>query len=297
MAKTVIVNKNIYETLKNKNFVFFILCKLVKPHVNNFEIFASVYCYMRHLDNLVDDITNDTYFLGSHLNRQKYLIECMYEGKDVSIKTSDEMMLKIFIEYDISNECILRNSFLEMLDTLYFDLYRRNKILTRYDIDNYSFKMANSFVQFMFHFLKIKIDNPADIIALATTSCQAYMLRDLEEDIHNGLINIDKESILSCGIDISKLESHGVSQWINSQANKLYVQMDLIFTILSYKESFINKLIMLLFIEPRRYVLKRLIKNERCFIKSNKFGIIDYIRIFGSVIHLLLLGGRLQNAR
>jgi hypothetical protein len=281
--------KIINEIIKTKNNIFFIICILIKPFINNFNVFAAAYAYMRWLDDIVDNISNNESTINNFLVHQRKLINNLYNGKNITTQIEQEKLLIDFINYDISIGCQLKEDFLIMLETLFFDLNRRHKICTKFEIEEYSYRMAKSFSSFILHFLNGEnVKEKEEIITLASYGCQAYMLRDLAEDIKNGLINIDKETIDKYGINIKEPHCDQILIWIRKKANHLNCKMKLIDKIIKGKISFRNKLILLLFIEPRRYVVWKIVKKNVNPLEEGFCSKIDCIRIAFNIFRLLV---------
>ena len=284
------------QVIKNKNYIFYLLTLLCRPWIDNFEALSAAYSYMRCLDNIVDDIHNPSDYVRDLLDREVSLIENMYSANKTFTNCERDIILNKFIRYDISIGCKLKKPFFTMLETLYFDLNRRNSICSKNDLNKYSYKMAHSFVSFMIHFLQIKNQNTDELISLATASCQAYMLRDLYEDMENGLINIDRESFQKMNTDLGNLTSHDLRKWSIDKALALFLKMNGMYKLLSMDARLINRFIFLAFMEPRRYALIKIMKDKHRIRKRVKFSFFDYLKIVLTILYRLTYGGRFHNA-
>lgn len=250
------------EIIRDKSWLFYLLFKLVSPTIRDIYYLAAAYSYMRHLDDIVDESGLPPLEIQGILAREKRLILDLYAERQITPRNEYEKLLADFVKYDLECGTPLRDAFLETLDTLFFDVRRVGRLCTCEQLDAYTRRMASSFVRFMLHFLKIPDVAYEELIRVSTAACQAYMLRDLREDLKRGLVNIDIESIRKYGINLDNISGENVQSWIRSRAIHIVSELSLIGKLMKYPFSTRDKIVFLLFIEPRKYVLQRLRKNN-----------------------------------
>lgn len=248
--------------IRKKHIVFYLLFRCFSRTISGCYYLAAIYSYMRYLDDLVDEPTVSADEAMWILEEQREKILCLYDRRHIIPKTDYDVLLLQFVEYDLQNGSSLKNPLLAMLGSLFFDSNRIGRIMSHAELEEYSETMGSSFLSFMFHFLHKAPSNEGQLKAVARAACQAYMLRDLREDLKKGYINVDEESIKLFEIDIRDPESNNFRDWIKERVQQLERQLKAFTRILREEQCFRNRLILLLFLEPRRHVLRRIRGNQ-----------------------------------
>ncbi len=280
----------IRKTLRDKGSTFRFLYILVSPLIKDSAYFTYAYCYMRHLDDTIDDpkLSGTTAF--ELLTDQTQKVIAAYEGKKMHPADEYEAMLFAFIRYDVGNGRVLKEALMKMFDSFYFDVTRINRVVPRAELEEYSQKMGNSFVQFLSHFLHPGGQYSMEVVKIASAACQIYMLRDLEEDLRRGYVNIDCESINEFSIDIKKMKSDNVRYWIQRRVAELESKISQLINaaICENRVSFRERLVLLLFLEPRRYVLTKFRRNGFRPLHQYKLNLLDYLGLVARLAFQIL---------
>ena len=278
----------IRETLRNKNSTFRFLYSLISPLIRDSAYFTYAYCYMRHIDDLIDDPKTSASEAVEILNEQVVKIRMGYDQKEFHPNDEYELMLGELIHYDIKNGSTLKRALFDMIDSLYFDAHRVDRVLSRIELEEYSRSMGESFMKFLSHFLHPETGYSKEVTDIAGAACQIYMLRDLKEDLERGYFNIDSESVEKYSIDFTNIDSDGVRNWIEKRVYELEAKIKLDSALHKNPISFREKLVLLLFLEPRKYVLKKLSRNKFNVIYPYKLGLRDYLELAATLLYQLV---------
>lgn len=288
MDKKSLISQIIY----SKNKVFYLLFKLFSPFLKDGHILTEAYSFVRYVDDTIDDpsISLDDSF--SFLNDYFKKIDAFYlDDPFIPISDYDNLLID-FLTYDKDNHEILKEPFLEILQSIYYDIGRINKLLTKDELFEYSFQMGSSFIKFISHFLGIPKEALNSLNQIACYSCQAYMLKDIKVDLEKGYINISKEDLLLYNIDLDYIQSKELKAWMIDQISFIEKKMLNVDLSCLKSVSFISKIILFLFLSPRLYVLKYLKRNGTNILDKIVFGFLDYPRI---LIYAILFLNKTRN--
>lgn len=272
--------------IKKKNSTFYFLTSLLKPFINDSHYLLASYTYLRYLDDKIDNpstsISEAKFLVATVRNKINHFMT----HNDFIIEANIDLLLKDFLFYAQSHKPTLIVNFLNILDSFEFDIARIGKLISKDELDNYSFQMGGSFINFISHFLEIPEQKIIPISNIASLSCQAYMLKDYFEDIERGYINIPKEDISSFNLDISNVLSDNFSIWVSREIKRLNKNIVFYANIDITELKFTTKLILYLFLVPRIYFIKVIRRNKFVLIKNYKFSLSDYIHMTRMVIRL-----------
>lgn len=217
-----------YKAIKKHSTTYF-LVKFVVPSHTRISL-AFLYSYVRWVDDVIDDINCPRELKMKFINRQSHLLENFYNQADALPGVIEEWYLFHLAQEDQKNNLGLYTPFKEMFETVRFDALRigRPDLLSHKDLDRYitsigewTMKLTNRVV-----FPKIQLTNDL-LYKLGKAAELAHLLRDFEQDLESGYINISCEDVVQFGIDLDNLCSSSLRQWIEAQIQ----QCDSLFSI------------------------------------------------------------------
>jgi len=203
----------------------FLLDYAVSKHIR--EYLNLCYAYLRWVDDIVDNPEITLSEKKSFINRQISLIESYKNNFKREPVVIEEYFLKYFIRFSIENSLdILIDSVFYMVNTISWDVERleRDGLFTQGQLNNYIDIQSESFYKILYYFSS-KNDpskNSHDNLGISNACTRLYMIRDLEEDIDAGFINISREDIASYNIDLKNLkQDKNLSIWVEDQINNI----------------------------------------------------------------------------
>lgn len=172
------------------------------------------YAYLRCVDDVVDNEAEVTASLEL-LASQKELIGAVYAGQVSAEELSGPECYGFpFFAWDRDNGAPLRDHVVAVLDTIDFDIRRRDRVLTSAELDDYMLKIGRPFFRYVAYFASgAKAEVPLNCLDLGSRAyLYADALMDLEEDLAVGLINIPAEVIEEYEVDL-KEPTAGIARW------------------------------------------------------------------------------------
>jgi phytoene/squalene synthetase len=151
--------------------------------------------------------------------------------------------------------------------------------------------MGRSFLVFMYYFLDKKDGISSEVLRVAKAACQAYMLRDIREDLCRGYINIDRESIEKFEISLKDIDGKQFQLWMQYRIDQIESDLNAREAIIAKEKHLRDKLVFLLFIAPRQIALLRIKKNCYRPLRNSKLRFSDYTWIVLNVLTSLFFGG------
>jgi hypothetical protein len=134
-------------------------------------------------------------------------------------------MAAIAIEEDRKNGSRLQSMIMGFLEAITWDVERRNKIVNQLELDRYSLLLGRSYSEGLLYGLKL---NPCEpIFMIPKTICGiaahwSHLLRDLNEDLKLGYINISDDEIKQYSINLNYPQT--LRPWIRA---KCYRTLDM----------------------------------------------------------------------
>ena len=171
------------------------------------------YAYLRFVDDVVDN-GQDAAVSSELMTEQRAFIAAAYDGT----LEQDEVVVPAryglpFFAWDRGKGSPLKALMEAFLDTIEFDIRRRNQVQSASELDDYVLTTGHAFLRCLAYFATGKPEMPDPCLDLGS---RAYLcadaLMDLEEDLAVGLINIPAEVIEEYAIDLGKPEA-GLERW------------------------------------------------------------------------------------
>jgi len=213
--------KEAFYVSKEKNFL---LSKILYSYIlrlRDWEYSFLGFAYLKCLDNVVDKEKNPE-SSRSLLTVQKELINDIYSDrfteKDLQIP---EKLGYYFFCYDKKNGSLLRPFIQTMMQTMEFDIQRRNKVLSKSELDNHAIKIGEATIRYLAYFVSRDLKLPQAFINQASRAyVNADSLIDLKEDLKVGIINIPGEDIEQWEITL-EIPDDRLVQWIEATSKKV----------------------------------------------------------------------------
>ena len=179
------------------------------------------YGYFRWADDVIDISSQTDDERIAFVNRQRELIDALYNGEDFGDLTPEEAIIANLIEHDQGVNSGLRSYILNMLAILEFDAYRRGGIITEQEHVWYSKCLARSVIDGLQYFINNGYPYPKteDRYYSAIAAHITHMLRDMVWDIEEGYINIPQEYLKTHGICPEDMDSPPFRAWVKSQVD------------------------------------------------------------------------------
>jgi phytoene/squalene synthetase len=177
------------------------------------------YAYYRWVDDILDAETGSRTERIAFVNRQKALLERCCQGMPVGEVTPEEAMLVDLVQSDTSPNSGLKVYLRNMMSVMCFDAERRGRIVTRSELDTYTFWLASAVTEAMHYFIGHDGFSPqGDIRYQAVIGAHiTHMLRDALDDGQAGYYNIPREVITAHGIAPWDVKSKAYRNWVRER--------------------------------------------------------------------------------
>lgn len=167
------------------------------------------FAYLRWADDIVDNPNLPVSQKRKFIEHQRNLISLIYEKKIFEPSGIEEACFLHYSEYVTStNNLLLVDEVKNMIDALSMDVDRleANGVFTNAELDHYIELMSKSFFNILCFFSIPKTKYRKEFYLGAKFTTIALMIKDLEEDIDAGFINIPAEDIDHYMLDVKNLK-------------------------------------------------------------------------------------------
>jgi phytoene/squalene synthetase len=171
------------------------------------------YAYLRLVDNVVDDGQDEATSLEL-LASQRGFMAGVYEGTlgEQQAVGPGRYGLPFFV-WDRDKGSRLRAQFEAFLDTMEFDVRRRDRVPSATELDDYVLTTGHAFLRCLSYFATGELELPDSCLDLGSRAyLYADALMDLEEDLAVGLINFPPEVMEKYAIDLEAPQA-GLARW------------------------------------------------------------------------------------
>ncbi len=184
-----------------------------KPLVNDGY---KAYAYFRWIDDQVDVFIKGDQVRHEFIQRQRNIIEATYNQIAISDLTPEEEMIVELIKTEPSRDSRLASYILNLFNIIEFDVYRKGKLITEKELDWYSESLGKSVTDCIAHFIDHDktYPNTANKYDAATASHVIHMLRDYQEDLADGFMNIPKEYLDENKIQPTDIKNQVLKEWV-----------------------------------------------------------------------------------
>jgi len=224
------------------------------------------FSYMKILDDIIDEDT-DGERAAARLADQRKLIEDVYSGRPPEVHglPVPEKFGWYACMNDRDNGSPVRQHFESMIETMEYDLQRRNRTSTREELEAWARRVGGTSIRYLAHFVSPRRPLPDDFVDQASLAyLYADSLIDVEEDLEQGIINIPAEEIDKRGITLEKSDP-GLRQWMAEEAPRVMGMLDDVIAESKRLNSFTMRLLTWLY-------LSRKVKGLARFAERQGFG-------------------------
>ena len=177
------------------------------------------YAYMRWADDAIDITLQSENDRTVFIARQKMLIENLFMGEGLTGLCPEERLLADLIGHDRNPNSGLHSFICNFMAVIEFDSYRKGLLVSKRELATYTTCLATAVMDGIQYFIgngHQYLQNPERIKAV-TGAHITHMLRDMLEDVQNGIINIPLEAFDELGISIENLNNEVFRHWVGGQ--------------------------------------------------------------------------------
>ncbi len=268
------------QLIKKHNWITYLLVRLCGRR-SELEIALQLYCYLRGLDDFVDDpktsVPDKKIFIAAERGR--------IDGLYTTANPADPMNL--VIQYDIQHGRQMREWLHQLLDVFEFDIQRTGQRVISGQIMSYSRRLSEAYTHFLIAFLEPRYQyNPQDA-QLAHACHLLHMLRDHEIDHKLGYYNIGTDEAQKYGFQNGATKGAGFQRWLNERLNMIEEYLSAGRQRLQNQPSLRIKLIVYLYCHRYCKVLNHLRRHGLAATKI-KSGQPDLLRMAAGSILLII---------
>lgn len=177
------------------------------------------YAYFRWVDDRIDQPQSELAERSAFVERQRALMECLYRGQTPLEITTEEQMLVDLVHSDREMNSGLQTYIRNMMSVMVFDAYRRGRLISQKELSEYTRWLATAVTEAMHYFIGHCCASPQNETRYLAVSAAhiVHMLRDAQEDVRDGYINIPREFLEAHGIAASDVQSNPYRMWVRSR--------------------------------------------------------------------------------
>lgn len=177
------------------------------------------YAYFRWVDDCLDADGLGAAERVEFVERQRALMEGLYRGQILGGLTDEEEMLVRLVQGDREPNSGLQAYIRNMMAVMVFDAYRRGRLVSQKELNEYTRWLATAVTEAMHYFIGHCCASPRDNTRyLAVTAAHiVHMLRDTHDDLATGYINIPREVLEAHKINPADIASAPYRQWVRGR--------------------------------------------------------------------------------
>lgn len=177
------------------------------------------YAYFRWVDDQLDQEQAKMPERIAFVERQKALMEGLYRGQKPQDLTNEEHLLAELVHHDQAIISGLQSYIRNMMAVMVFDTYRRGRLISQKELNEYTRWLATAVTDALHHFIGHDCPAPkVDTRYHAVTAAHlVHMLRDTRSDAAAGYFNIPREFIETHGITAGEVDSLPYRLWVRNR--------------------------------------------------------------------------------
>jgi phytoene/squalene synthetase len=177
------------------------------------------YAYFRWVDDRIDQPQSQLAERSAFVERQRALMNCLYHGQTPLDLTVEEQMLVDLVHSDREMNSGLQTYIRNMMSVMVFDAYRRGRLISQKELNEYTRWLATAVTEAMHYFIGHCCASPHNETRYLAVSAAhiVHMLRDAQDDIRDGYINIPREYLESHHIAAGDVNSDAYRMWVKSR--------------------------------------------------------------------------------
>lgn len=197
--------------VQQHNWVTFILARLYCCRHDRYYS-RLLYTYLRTVDDYIDTIEHTPQEKQRFLVQQRTLIDDLYAG---NVSQTPSMIAQI-IQYDRHHDIMLRPFIIRMMHIFEFDSARQDKNVSEQELLDYSLALGSAYTQLLIRFVEPRYRVKQENVQLAHACHLSHMLRDFQEDLKLGYINIARQDIDAYGVDPT-IQDDNFRKWLKDR--------------------------------------------------------------------------------
>jgi phytoene/squalene synthetase len=177
------------------------------------------YAYFRWADDMIDISLSGNTERTAFIERQKTLIDSLYQGERPDGLSPEEAMLADLVAHDRTPDSGLRSFIHNFMAVIEFDAHRRGHIASQQELAAYTACLAAAVMEGIQYFIGNGHPYPRthDRNLAVTGAHITHMLRDMREDFSTGLINIPAEYLEAHSLAVEDINSAPFRLWVREQ--------------------------------------------------------------------------------
>jgi phytoene/squalene synthetase len=189
-----------------------------KDLVNDFN---RAYAYFRWMDDIVDDASQSHEKRIAFIRRQKELVDRLYRKERMPDLTSEEQIIADLISHDRYEDSWLQSYIRNMFAIVEFDTYRQGQLISEQELNWYTERLGESVTDGIQYFIGNGYPYPVnDTRCLAARAAHiTHLLRDMVQDMNDGIINIPKEYLEAHDISPQDINSPVFRNWVRNRVD------------------------------------------------------------------------------
>lgn len=178
------------------------------------------YAYFRWVDDCLDADLLSAAERSNFIKRQQSLLETCYLGQQPGELSSEEWMLADLIRNNPQRSTGLELYLRNMMAVMAFDWRRRGRMITQAELDEYTHLLAIAVTEALHYFIGRNCPSPSgEARYLAVQGAHViHMLRDFQEDLQTGYINIPSEYVDQNTFKLGQLDDPIFKSWVRTRA-------------------------------------------------------------------------------
>lgn len=183
--------------------------------------FFCAYAYFRWVDDFIDVFANTQEDGINFIERQKKLIDSLYNGDALTNLDPHEEIVAELISNDQHKNSGLQSFIRNMLAIIEFDAHRKGRFITEAELGWYTERLGISVTDGIQYFVGNGYPYPSsELQYLAATGAHiSHLIRDMIPDIKNGFINIPIEVLEKHGLDPGDFHNEIYKDWVRGRVN------------------------------------------------------------------------------
>ena len=191
--------------------------------------FFRAYAYFRWVDDVIDIHARSEEERISFIERQKSIIDGLYDHEEFYDLTPEEQMAADLIQNDHQEISGLQSFIRNMLAIIGFDAYRRGRLISHEELAWYTSSLGRSVTDGILHFVGNghPYSRTVSRDLAATAAHITHLLRDMVRDTSDGFINIPSEYLARYDISPDDVGNSLYRTWVRERvhhARKCFVE-------------------------------------------------------------------------
>jgi phytoene/squalene synthetase len=180
------------------------------------------YAYFRWADDTIDLGLLDRAGRSAFIERQKSLIDRLYRREQVEGLCPEEHMLAELIAHDRGTDSGLHSFIYNFMAVIAFDVDRQGRPVSRQELSHYTSNLATAVMDGLQYFIGNGHPYPkTHARTLAVTGAHiTHMLRDTQEDLAAGIVNVPEEYLNSGDDNIYTMDGERFPVWAQQRVKE-----------------------------------------------------------------------------